>query len=1132
MNNSKKWLVFEINQDGLWVKEFFEKVFCKEFFSIQNNIPEAEIILPEGFRWIECRPINWLSYQSKYTHSITGIEDSLNKIYNNHKSYYPDLKKVYFYLKVFPPSLSRLENDPNGIIKKLEAIGVKIQFFGDFGHFEAIYTEEKYKDLRKYFELKSDISSELQLFKKYVENLYLREAKELLEVIESKENSIKDGLKFEYYRWRWNFKSSYNKYLEDNFYTASEDDFFKACEFQKDTSDWKLVLAVWYMRKENYSEAEKILKELLQAGSLNIKAYSNLLILKCAQKVPFDDILADIEEKYLREPKIKKIIGVVAFNSGKLKLAKEYYEAGYSTDSDNKITDLIDYIQILTDYCYEEFWIVNLDLNGKQEYVKIMSLYEENKHLLDGKNLQIFLSIFNVLGIISVEVMWEKYEAVCFLKKALAIKKDAVVLFNLAKIYKDNKENDKSKAILEELYTNISKYISNPNIQQTPLLLSQIYLEEWMSKTEVYNFLTTFRNNYKDDLLPFVRKWINIVIFNLLNDAWSKDELKTFTDLIISENPKEFIYHCFKFTMEGDTKWLLQAYEIAKEPTDDFSSNLIQLAYQLSENWFQKESFDLYKKYLRDLSDSTYTEDFISLWIKLRETEIVEATLENYKGHLKGKENELYIGYKAFLFQRKWDYRKALQIIDTFIHHENFNKLLLHKAHLHIYLDELAPVKKIIDKILASWKLQDFRVGEKSDFIRLYTSIDKQEALRLLYKILQESNINIGDEPKELVQLYMWLFFECKTERTMVDLIDQNSIVVIKELGIWTEYKILIDGYSAKINADKLWAPDSEGARLLLGKSRWEKITNIFWKPLLHDREYEIISIQNKVEYYFDNYIYKRVMDYWIMQTVAINMDDPLSSFQGLLEKKVENWKHKEAVLEDLYKKLTLVPSVLQEFYWIDYLEVFELVTRWDKFNFISDVFQKIDTGRQSITPDLTAILSIFALGLQDLIKLKFDIVIPQSTLDYFNHRIAEMEQKSFQASWFIEMTKTNDVAYREHTKSSADEKVALLHNIADWLKTNAEVKSGKKLLDRGEIWDIIGFEFVDSMQIVQENNLWFYSDEIGLRRLARGTDYRIKAFWSESLMNSLFEDNLIDKTTLQSLGEKLVELKFKNLGS
>lgn len=1115
MSKTTRWLKFEINAE-LGVQDFFEKDFCKSFFAIQNWFKESDIDTPKNYPWVENPPINGISYQSKYSTTWDGMKHSLEQIIKHKPTSYPTLKKVYFYVKEKPSWYYNDLADEDGLINTLKSMWVEIEFLGGFGDFEVIFEDQKYETLRKYFELTRDIGLELKLIQKYVENLFLREAEELFEVLKANEDSMTDEQKSDYYRWYGNYKSNYNRYVE-NKYPDFGNDFLKAYKYNKSSSDSHYILWIYHLLRNEFNEAEYLFNEALKIKVINDKLYSNLLVLRNSKGERIESIISSLDKDYLNSSLVLKKIGVLAFHEGKFSIAKEYYERGFS-QGPNSLGDVIDYIQLLADCNGDKYEIANLSLEGKQEYVKMLNVYEENKVLFDGKSLSILNSIFNILWVICMQVKKDKYQAIYFLKKALEFNDDPVVLFNLGKVYNDVGDDINAKEIFEKLSNEMGKYVANTTLQQAPILLAKIKLREG-KREECLAILTSYRDTYWEKLTPRIKTNINIQLFEVLKEIGRNDDLTDFVDKIITENPNEFLYYCFKFNITKDKWELVKAYKLAKTENWYSDFNILQLAYELSENGLREEAFDLYKDKLRDFSQKKYTEDFVALWFSLRELDIVEKTLEEYRA-VTGNKNEFYIGYKAFIEQRKGNYLWAVKIIEDYASHENSIRLLMHKAHLYAHLDgENEKVKITVQKILHSWELSSLSKKDKADLVRMCAMTDTFDALKLLYKFLQESSENLWIELKDLLGLYVWLILALGSDQSkfQVGPINEDSVITIKEIGTENIHRILVDWYSRKMWADNLWKPWDSEAGMLIGRKRGEQITNIFWKGLMGDRNYEITGVENKYLLFHREIVLKKAQECGFMQMFQVNPENPMPDLQKVLDNSAKANIEREKILDDLYSKWSLAFGFLSSNRSNKYTDTYESITKWNKFNFISDHFEPIEAGKQNIIIDITAILSVFELGIDDLVTQKFNIYIPQSILDSLTRELTEVEQDLKQV-WYVWTTENS--------------KAEFLRKIIAWLKLNTKLITWKQLFDRGDVADAIGFDFMDCLQVAQENKFGLYSDDLAIRRIGRSSSYQIKSFSSESVILALFEERMIDQTEFNNLKLKLKALKFQNLST
>jgi len=81
-------------------------------------------------------------------------------------------------------------------LQKLEEIGVKVEIYSKW---EKIWSDDKYSELRSNFEIKQDVSSELKMIEKYIDNLFLEQAQDNLDIIKSKFDSLEPKQQSNFY---------------------------------------------------------------------------------------------------------------------------------------------------------------------------------------------------------------------------------------------------------------------------------------------------------------------------------------------------------------------------------------------------------------------------------------------------------------------------------------------------------------------------------------------------------------------------------------------------------------------------------------------------------------------------------------------------------------------------------------------------------------------------------------------------------------------------------------------------------------------------------------------------------------------------------------------------------------------
>lgn len=171
--------------------------------------------------------------------------------------------------------------------------------------------------------------------------------------------------------------------------------------------------------------------------------------------------------------------------------------------------------------------------------------------------------------------------------------------------------------------------------------------------------------------------------------------------------------------------------------------------------------------------------------------------------------------------RKRWNKRKAIEIIDELKDLDKYIDLLFWKSHFQFNLWD-DDYKNTLNKLCDIWEKVDFKnfkIKDKLDFISSYWLINKEKAIKICYKFLQE---DVEDKYLlELKKIYFKIFIDSEQKwlKFNDNKIDENSIITIKNLANNDKTIICMDWYSKKIYwFDKILSINDESYNKLFWK--------------------------------------------------------------------------------------------------------------------------------------------------------------------------------------------------------------------------------------------------------------------------------------------------------------------------
>src|SRR5207249_1645075 len=169
----------------------------------------------------------------------------------------------------------------------------------------------------------------------------------------------------------------------------------------------------------------------------------------------------------------------------------------------------------------------------------------------------------------------------------------------------------------------------------------------------------------------------------------------------------------------------------------------------------------------------------------------------------------------------------------------------------------------------------------------------------------------------------------------------------------------------------------------------------------------------------------------------------------------------------------------------------------------------------QELLADLTSLLTFKYIGLLDRLAVGFRrIIVPQAVLDEINETLTS---QFVGPNPTMTLWKEGDQYFRQETTAEAlEEGQKFLKRIRSFIESSAEIASASAMLDFekikfDEVKDILGRDAIAAVLVARERKLLLFSDDLGLRSLARN-DWQVEGAWSQTILVSLRDRGIISK--------------------
>jgi hypothetical protein len=176
---------------------------------------------------------------------------------------------------------------------------------------------------------------------------------------------------------------------------------------------------------------------------------------------------------------------------------------------------------------------------------------------------------------------------------------------------------------------------------------------------------------------------------------------------------------------------------------------------------------------------------------------------------------------------------------------------------------------------------------------------------------------------------------------------------------------------------------------------------------------------------------------------------------------------------------------------------------------------KELVTSAQELVADLTSLLTFEYIGVLDRLAAGFRrIIVPQAVLDEINNTLTS---QFVGPNPTITLWKEGDQYFRQETTAEAlEEGQKFLRRIRSFIESSSEIAPASAILEFektkfDEVIETLGRDAIAAILIARERKLLLFSDDLGLRSLARN-DWQVEGVWSQTILVSLRDRGILSE--------------------
>jgi len=368
-------------------------------------------------------------------------------------------------------------------------------------------------------------------------------------------------------------------------------------------------------------------------------------------------------------------------------------------------------------------------------------------------------------------------------------------------------------------------------------------------------------------------------------------------------------------------------------------------------------------------------------------------------------------------------------------------------------------------------------------------------------------------------------------------LLDADEIVPgctvhLRNDGKLQTFTIVDESESNPLSGELL--PSDPLARKLMGLRKGDQVV---LREGLEDLSYEIVEVQSKYIFAFQETLSK--FSTWFPDHTGLFKVECKEGDFSKVKLALDARQHRGAQVLSLYRDKHLTLGAFARLVGSPLIDVWAgLVNRAEGVILAStgaaEEQQQETTlllGAKEIVLDLTSILTLAYLGLLENVSRRFKtLVVPQALMDEIDDTMA---RNFFYPHPVLSVWKENETYFRtEITPEDYERGRKFLEGIRKFVQTQCTLTPTRTALDIGknqleQMQDLLGKDAIAAILVAKETNLLLYSDDLGLRLVARN-DWQVSGFWTQTLLLDLREKGLLGVEQYREAVQKLLLANYR----
>lgn len=649
-------------------------------------------------------------------------------------------------------------------------------------------------------------------------------------------------------------------------------------------------------------------------------------------------------------------------------------------------------------------------------------------------------------------------------------------------------------------------------------------IEQYRSVYEAYEDLRADMDESRFDLLL------------LKNDLAVAQEL---ADQLLSDPVTEMIGALFSARMariKQDTETSLRMLERAEKAITDQTYK--KLVIDLAEEAYQSSAFDVAARmYARVIINPTLDNQYAQRYLKsLYETGRYQEIIGVAQGIREAR------GSSRFITQFEWgaylelqDLPNAQKIMEAYLQdHPDDEDVRLDLAVVFLRRNNT----KVLDQYLASEiDLEKLDVLSQIQLANLYqTRGNPQRTLEVIYDV-RRRHIDDPDAHSAYVNIFLGL------DTSVSKIVDVESVQGGTALLYDGGHFMLEDAYEPRISENEISVADAE-RRGFIGKKKGDKI--VLSENHLVKNEAEILEVQSKYVYALQDSMKnfeRRFSDRHDLMGFSVKDGEDFAPLFKQLDERQEETQN----IEPLYKEGKLTIDLFAKFVNRSLIEVFYALRSTpdlgirvangtvEEAKMVQPTLE--DINKSDLVADVTALITLFELGMKpaDMALNKF--VVAQRTHDVITTLINELE--TFGKKTVMTLYKRGGQYIRQEiTAKEQRQRLASMKRFAKWVKANTitkaltqdQIDAIEEKAERPErLDDLIQAAQLDTIKLSIGSGKILYSDDLGLRGLSVSS-FGVKGVWTQALVRHALDQGKISEEKYNQVVVQLIMANYHHV--